>query len=106
MIARIWHGYTTPANADAYEAALKTDILPGITKVNGYVGSFLLRRSKGDEVEFVTVLLWESLRALRQFAGPDYELAIVPAERRKFLSHYDERSADYEVLRQPGCEHA
>jgi len=56
MIARIWHGYTTPANADTYEATLKPDILPGITKVNGYVSSYILRRPSGDEVEFVIIL--------------------------------------------------
>ena len=93
MIARIWHGYTTPANADYYEATLRSDVLPGIKEVRGYLGSYILRRSSGDEVEFGTVLLWESLDALRAFAGPDYELAIVPAERRRFLLHYDKRSA-------------
>jgi hypothetical protein len=52
-------------------------------------------------VEFVTVMLWESLESLRAFAGPDYEKAIVPVERRKFLLRYDEHSAHYEILMQP-----
>ena len=52
-------------------------------------------------VEFVTVMLWDSLEALRCFAGNDYEQAIVPVERRKLLSHYDERSAHYEILMHP-----
>ena len=103
MIARIWHGYTTPTNADAYEATLTTEILPGIKEVRGYLGSYILRRSNGNEVEFVTVLLWESLDALRAFAGPHYEVAIVPAERRRFLLHYDEQSAHYDVVLQPAC---
>jgi len=106
MIARIWHGYTTSAHADEYEATLRAEILPGISEVRGYMGSYLLRRPNGEEVEFVTVLLWESLDALRDFAGPSYERAIVPAERRKFLSHYDENSAHYEVLVRPICEQA
>jgi heme-degrading monooxygenase HmoA len=101
MIARIWHGYTTQANAEAYAATLKTEILPGIMKVPGYKGSYLLQRCCGENVEFVTVMLWQSLEALRTFAGPDYEQAIVPVERRKFLSHYDSRSAHYEILMHP-----
>jgi heme-degrading monooxygenase HmoA len=67
----------------------------------GYKGSYLLQRRYGEEVEFVTVILWESLNAIREFAGPDYEQAMVPVERRKFLSRYEERSAHYEILIQP-----
>ena len=81
MMAGIWHAYTTSTNAHDYEATLKSDVLPGIKEVRGYLCSYILRRSSGDEVEFGTVLLWESLDALRAFAGPDYELAIVLAER-------------------------
>src|SRR5438128_12581307 len=104
MIARIWHGYTANENADKYEAMLKPEPLPGINQVRGYLGCYLLRRPKGSEVEFVTVLLWESLDALRAFAGPDYELSIVPLERRKLLSHYDECPAHYDVIIKPGSE--
>jgi len=104
MIARIWHGYTTLPHADAYEATLRAEILPGIKEVRGYLGCYILRRPSGDEVEFVTILLWESLAALEAFAGPNYELAIVPAERRKFLLHYDQRSAHYQVVLQPALE--
>ena len=72
MMAGIWHAYTTSTNAHDYEATLKSDVLPGIKEVRGYLCSYILRRSSGDEVEFVTVLLWESRDALRAFAGPDY----------------------------------
>jgi len=106
MIARIWRGYTTHANAEAYAAALQAEILPGIMKVPGYRGSYLLKRLYGEEVEFVTVMLWESLESLSAFAGPDYEKAIVPVERRKFLSKYEERSAHYEILMQPAAADA
>jgi heme-degrading monooxygenase HmoA len=106
MIARIWRGYTTHANAEAYAAALQAEILPGIMKVPGYRGSYLLKRLYGEEVEFVTVMLWESLESLSAFAGPDYEKAIVPLERRKFLSKYEERSAHYEILMQPAAADA
>jgi hypothetical protein len=103
MIARIWRGYTTHANAEAYAAALQAEILPGIMKVPVYRGSYLLKRLYGEEVEFVTVMFLESLSA---FAGPDYEKAIVPLERRKFLSKYEERSAHYEILMQPAAADA
>src|SRR5438552_16680590 len=96
MIARIWRGYTTHANAELYAAALQAEILPGIMKVPGYKGSYLLKRLYDEEVEFVTVMLWVSLKALREFAGLDYEQAIVSVDCRKFISHYDGRWAHYE----------
>jgi heme-degrading monooxygenase HmoA len=97
VIARVWHGYAKPENADAYEALLKPEVLPGIGKAEGYRGSYLLRRQAGGEVEFITILLWDSLEAIRAVAGPDYETAIVPEERRKYLSHYDAKCAHYEI---------
>lgn len=97
MIARVWHGYTKPQHADAYEAMLKPELLPGIGKVKGYRGSYLLRRELGEEVEFITILLWDSLDAIRAVAGPDYETAVIPEERRQYLSHYDAKSAHYEI---------
>jgi heme-degrading monooxygenase HmoA len=98
MIARVWHGYTTPEHADAYESMLKPEPLPGLGKARGYRGSYVLRRTSGDEVEFVTILLWDSLDAVRAVAGPDYENAIVPEERRKHLSRYDRKAAHYEIV--------
>jgi heme-degrading monooxygenase HmoA len=101
MIARMWHGSTKPEHADAYEAMLKPELLPGISQVPGFKGSYFLRRPVGDEVEFVTILLWESLEALKDFAGPNYEISIIPEERRKYLSRHDERAAHYEVISHP-----
>src|SRR5271165_5754090 len=97
MIARIWHGYTKLENADAYEAMLKPELLPGISSVLGYKGSFLLRREAGSEVEFITIMIWESIDAIRAVAGPDYETAVIPEERRKYLARYDANSAHYEI---------
>ena len=98
MIARVWHGYTKPEHADAYEAMLKPELLPGVSQVKGYKGSYLLRRNLGNEVEFITIMLWDSIDAIRNAAGhADYETAIIPEERRKYLAHYDARSAHYEV---------
>ena len=99
MISRIWHGYTAPANADAYEALLKTEIFAGIRgrKIAGFREIQLFRRDVGAEVEFITVMWFDSLDAVRAFAGPDYEAAVVPPKARAVLSRFDERSQHYEV---------
>jgi heme-degrading monooxygenase HmoA len=98
MIARIWHGYTKPKHADAYEAMLKPELLPGIGKVKGYNSSYLLRRNAGGEVEFITIMLWDSIDAIRAFTGPDYEISVIPEERRKYLSRHDAKAAHYEIV--------
>jgi len=95
MITRIWHGYTKPENVDAYHQLLTTKILPGIHRVKGYHGTYLLRRDLQGEVEFITLTLWESLDAIREFAGQDYETAVVPPEARTLLIRFDERSEHY-----------
>jgi antibiotic biosynthesis monooxygenase (ABM) superfamily enzyme len=97
VIARVWHGYTKPEHAHAYEALLKPELLPGISKFKGYRGSYLLRRQAGAEAEFVTIMLWDSLDSIRAAAGPDYEAAIIPEERRKYLSRFDAKCAHYEI---------
>ncbi len=101
MIAGVWHGCTRPENADSYEAMLKPELLPGLSEVPGFKGSYFLRRMVGEEVEFITILLWESLDALKRFAGEDYEVSIIPEERRKYLSKHDEKAAHYEVISHP-----
>ncbi len=99
MICRIWHGWTAPADADAYEALLKSEILNGIQdrRIAGYRGIQVLRRSLGDGVEFVTVMLFDSVYSVRDFDGEDHERAVVPPKARLLLSRFDERSQHYEV---------
>ena len=99
MISRIWHGWTTPGNADKYEALLKEEIFVGIQnrRIRGFKGIQLLRREVGEEVEFVTILVFDSLDAVREFAGENYEVAVVPEKARAVLSHFDERSQHYEI---------
>jgi antibiotic biosynthesis monooxygenase (ABM) superfamily enzyme len=99
MISRIWHGWTTPANADAYESLLKSEIFVGIQdrEIAGYRGIHLLRRAVGDEIEFVTIMWFDSLEAVRTFAGEDYEVAVVPPKARALLSRFDARSQHYQV---------
>ena len=99
MISRIWHGYTTFDNADKYEALLKEEIFVGIQgrHIRGFKGIQLLRRNVGEEVEFVTIMEFDSLDAVREFAGENYEKAVVPEKARVLLSHFDERSQHYEI---------
>jgi hypothetical protein len=99
MICRIWHGWTSPANADAYEQLLREEVFRGIAgrHIAGYLGIELLRRSVGEEVEFQTMMWFESIDAVRTFAGSAYEEAVVPPAARALLSHFDARSAHYEV---------
>lgn len=99
IIIRIWHGWTTPGNADKYEALLKKEIFVGIQQRNiwGFKGIQLLRRGVEDEVEFITIMSFDSLDDVREFAGEDYEVAFVPQKARAVLSRFDERSQHYEV---------
>jgi heme-degrading monooxygenase HmoA len=99
MIGRIWHGWTSHENADAYERLLREEIFKWIESkdIAGYQGIQLLRRRLDDEVEFVTIMWFDDLDAVRQFAGEDYETAVVPPDAQKLLSHYDAVSAHYEV---------
>jgi antibiotic biosynthesis monooxygenase (ABM) superfamily enzyme len=99
MISRVWHGWTTPKNADAYEELLKREIFTGIKnrQIAGYREIHLFRRNLGKEVEFVTVMWFDSMEAVRTFAGEDYEAAVVPPKARALLSRFDVRSQHYEV---------
>jgi heme-degrading monooxygenase HmoA len=99
VIARIWHGWARGEQADAYERLVANEVLPSIHRIDGFVGYELLRTELPDgESEFVTVTYFESLDALRAFAGEDYEVAVVPPEARALLTRFDERSRHYELL--------
>jgi hypothetical protein len=102
MIARVWHGWTTPENADAYEALLTSEVFPGIfaKNVSGFERIELFRQPLGDEVEFMTVMWFSSWDAVKSFAGEDYEAAYVPASARAVLKRFDQRSRHYEVRAQ------
>jgi len=99
MISRIWHGYTTHENADAYEALLKSEIFIGIRGRNipGFQEIQLFRRDLEMEVEFITVMWFDSIESIRVFAGADYEAAVVPPKAKELLFRFDERSQHYEI---------
>ena len=103
MIARLWRGWTTPWNAEAYQRIVSDEVLPSIAARNldGYHGAYLLRRELEGEVEFATLLLFDSLEDVRSFAGSDHERAYVPPRAQAVLARFDDRSAHYEVLLQP-----
>lgn len=99
MISRIWHGWTELKDADAYETLMRQEIFPSILarKVDGFIRMELFRRRVGTEVEFVTIMWFQSLDAVCAFAGPDYETAHVPPSSRPLLVRCDARSQHYEV---------
>ena len=101
MIFRIWHGWTTPANADAYQRIVQAEVFEMIAdkKISGYRGIDLVRRTVGDEVEFVTIMRFDSLDAVKAFVGEDYESAFVPPQARAVLKRFDDRSQHYEHIR-------
>jgi len=104
MISRIWRGWTTRANADAYERLLREEIFTGIAgrAIAGYRGIDLLRRDADGAVEFVTIMWFDTLDAVREFAGDDYETAVVPPAARRLLVRFDDRSAHYTVRQRSG----
>jgi heme-degrading monooxygenase HmoA len=101
MIGRLWHGWTSSENAPAYEKLLLGEVLPGIQQIEGSRGAYLMRRGGADEVEFVTLTIFESLDAVRRFAGEDYEDAVVRPKARELLSRFDQKSSHYEIVVTP-----
>lgn len=103
MISRVWHGWTNDDNAAAYEELLRTEIFTHIAErsIQGFRGIHLLRRDVDEGVEFVTIMWFDSLDAVREFAGDEYEVAVVPPKARQLLSRFDSRSVHYQVIETP-----
>jgi heme-degrading monooxygenase HmoA len=97
MITRMWRGWTAEANADAYERFLRTDLFPEVAKLPGFLAARILRRPLDDEEEFVTLVTFESLDAVRAFAGDDYETPVIEPEAQRLLSRYEDRASHYET---------
>jgi uncharacterized protein YdhG (YjbR/CyaY superfamily) len=100
MICRVWHGWTTPENADAYEKVVRGEVIPGIEarRIPGFRHIDLMRREAGDEIEFQTVMWFDSLQSIIDFVGADYAVSHVPAPARAVLRRFDERAAHYDVI--------
>ncbi len=97
MIARHWRGWTKTQNADAYENLLKKTVLPGLKKIAGYRGGYVLRSNGPEESEFVVINLFDSLESVRQFAGENYAVAVFEPEARELLSKVEPLAIHYEI---------
>jgi len=96
----LWRGWTTAANADAYESIVRGEVIPGIEAraIPGFRHIDLMKRDLGGEVEFQTLMWFDSLDSVKAFMGKDYSLSHVPAAARAVLTRFDERAAHYEVI--------
>ncbi len=101
MIARVWRGWAKIENADAYEKLLREVVYPGLEKIQGYRGGYIFRQDGKDESEFVTVNLFESLDAVKAFAGPEYDKPVFEPEARRLLSKVEPVARHYEVKKAP-----
>ena len=103
-VCRHWRGWTTPANADAYEGVVRGEVIPGIEarRIPGFRHIDLMRRDLGDEVEFQTLMWFDDLESIRAFMGDDYAVSHVPAAARSVLSRFDDRAAHFEVIDRRG----
>ena len=100
MICRLWRGWTTPENADAYQRIVHTEVIPGIEarKIPGFRHIDLMKRDLGDEIEFQTLMWFDRLDAIKAFMGEDYDVSHVPAAAQEVLKRFDDRAAHYEVI--------
>ena len=97
MIARHWRGWTRAENADAYEELLKSKVLPGLKKIEGYRGGYIFRSDEKEEAEFVVVNFFESMAAVERFAGPSYTVPVFEPEAKALLSRVEPLAKHYEV---------
>ena len=97
MIARVWHGWAPPATADDYQRHYESEVADHLSQVAGFRGARLLRRDDGGEVMFTSLTFFDSLDAVRGFAGDELENAVVEGEARRVLSHWDERVTHHEI---------
>lgn len=100
MICRIWRGWTTTDNAPRYEEIVRGEVIPAIEarRISGFVSIDLLRRPVSEGFEFMTIMWFTDIDSVKAFTGEDYEAAHVPERARQVLSHFDARSAHFEVL--------
>lgn len=97
MIARVWRGWTSGENAHRYDEHYRDEVLPALRQIPGFRGARLLRRADGEATEFVSVTFFDSLEAVRAFAGADHDAAVIADEARRVLVRFDERVTHYDV---------
>ena len=99
-ICRQWRGWTTAENAESYERIVREKVIPGIEarRIPGFRHIDLMRRDAGDEVEFQTLMWFDSLDAIKAFVGDDYAASHVPEAARAVLKRFEQRAVHYEVI--------
>jgi antibiotic biosynthesis monooxygenase (ABM) superfamily enzyme len=95
MITRLWRGWTASEDADAYEHFLLTSLFPSMRRIAGFRSADVLRREDGGEMAFLTLTRFDSLEAIRAFAGEHYQTPVIEPEARALLSRYDERAEHF-----------
>jgi heme-degrading monooxygenase HmoA len=104
MIVRTWMAYATPDNARAYRDHLTAHVIPKLQKLTGFEGLELCSAQRGDRVELLVISRWQSMEAIKAFAGPKPERAVVEPGARAVLEEYDDVVFHYEVaLEAPGA---
>ena len=98
MITRMWRGWAPADRAQDYERHYRSAVLPVLGAVAGFEGARLLRRTAGDETEFVSLTFFDDLDAVRAFAGPDYKTAVVADEAREMLVRFDDHVGHYDTV--------
>jgi heme-degrading monooxygenase HmoA len=101
MVARVWRGWTKAEDADAYEKLLREVVYPSLQRITGYHGGYILRHDREEETEFVTVNLFESLDAVKAFAGSEYEIPVFEPEARRLLARVEPIARHYDVKHAP-----
>ncbi|MEC9265148.1 MAG: antibiotic biosynthesis monooxygenase [Pseudomonadota bacterium] len=100
MICRIWRGWTTPQNAPKYQDTVLNKVIPGIEAmaIPGFRHIDVLRRAHEDEVEFTTIMWFDSLASVKDFMGEDYTVSHVPPEAQAVLSRFDSHAAHHDIV--------
>lgn len=100
MIVRMWKGCTQKARAHEYEGFVTENVFPAIERIEGHRGTYLLQRGDKDDVEFVVLTLWDSMDAIKRFAGDEPTRAVVEPEARAILTSFEESIAHFDMLYQ------
>jgi heme-degrading monooxygenase HmoA len=98
VIARIWRGWAPLATADYYQRHYRSEVSGHLRAVSGFRGARLLRRDNGQEAMFTSITFFARMDDIRDFAGDDYEQAVVEEAARQALSRWDERVVHHEVV--------
>ncbi|MFG2002918.1 antibiotic biosynthesis monooxygenase [Spirillospora sp. NPDC048911] len=98
MIARVWGAIATEKGADAYRSHFEGEVLPSLRRLNGHRGAYLMERDTEGAVEIEVVTLWESMAAIRAFAGQDVDTAVVEPAAREALTGFDDTVTHFTVV--------